>query len=133
METPKADSGVTALHYGNLLTHRDFEGWPVKGKKEERAAIMSGAHRRGRLLLPVDVDWADELIAEFERFPNGRHDDQVDACSLGYNQLWSGSGDVAFEAPVASVALNGATPPDWGEVVWSGSMPPPAEPADLPG
>jgi len=127
METPKGDSGVTALHYSNLLPHRDFEGWPVKGQKQERAAIMAGAHRRGRLLLPTDVEWAETLISEWERFPNGRHDDQVDACSLGFNQLWRTSGEVNIELPGASVGLNGPIPQADAEVVWRGSMPPPAD------
>ena len=92
METPKGDSGVTALHYENLLHHRDFAGWPVKGKKTERAAIMSGSHKKGKLLIALGAAWDEALVAEFERFPYGSHDDQVDACSLAFNQLWEFGG-----------------------------------------
>lgn len=126
METPKGDSGVTALHYENLLTHRDFEGWPVKGKKIERAGIMSGAHRRGRLWL-VEADWNETLIAEFERFPNGRHDDQVDACSLAFNSLWEFGGDSSIYIPTSSTTLSERAPTDSDVVVWRGSLPQPAE------
>lgn len=126
METPKGDSGVTALHYANLLHHRDFDGWPVKGKKIERAGIMSGSHRRGKMLLPLDMPWAEELIAEFERFPAGRHDDQVDACSLGFNQLWERGGDTQLVLPSAgALSLSGRPEGPDDTVLYEGSLPSP--------
>lgn len=129
METPKGDSGVTALHYENLLHHRDFAGWPVKGKKTERAAIMSGSHKKGKLLIALGAAWDEALVAEFERFPYGSHDDQVDACSLAFNQLWEfGGGDTTMIAPTdidAAIRLIGQYEPPSELVEYQGSLPSP--------
>jgi predicted phage terminase large subunit-like protein len=34
-----------------------------------------------KVLLPEDAPWLDELRCELLAFPNGKHDDQVDALS----------------------------------------------------
>jgi predicted phage terminase large subunit-like protein len=35
----------------------------------------------GRVLLPAEAPWLDEFRTELLRFPQGRHDDQVDSLS----------------------------------------------------
>ena len=32
-------------------------------------------------------DWNKALVDELRNFPNGKHDDQVDGCSDGFNEL----------------------------------------------
>lgn len=113
LETPKGDSGVTGHHYSKLLPHRDFHPEPVSGDKEDRADLLASAQRRGfiDLVETGPVAWIDEFMREFERFPNGRHDDQIDASSLGYNAIWD-FGNVVMVLPDAStsVTLNRVDP-----------------------
>ncbi|HEY3559648.1 MAG TPA: phage terminase large subunit [Kribbella sp.] len=74
------------------------------GSKEARAAAASPLVEAGNVWLPASVDqhgapfapWADGLIEEAAAFPNGAHDDQVDALSQGLTRLilrplWDGS------------------------------------------
>ncbi|PZP38462.1 MAG: terminase [Pseudomonas fluorescens] len=58
---------------------------PVKGSKEQRAYECSLLIHGGHIHLPVEATWLKELLIETEAFPNGRHDDQVDALSLFLN------------------------------------------------
>jgi len=55
----------------------------TKGDKLARALPATAAFEGGRVLLPRTAPWVDEFISEHLAFPNGQHDDQVDACSYG--------------------------------------------------
>lgn len=70
----------------------------TKGDKVARALPCTAAFEGGRLLLPRTAPWVDGFTSEFLAFPDGAHDDQVDAVSycvaaareLGSGQpLWS--------------------------------------------
>jgi predicted phage terminase large subunit-like protein len=52
--------------------------------KVARALPLTAALEGSRLLLPRTAPWLDALIAELLAFPNGRHDDQVDAIAHAY-------------------------------------------------
>lgn len=54
-----------------------------KGSKEERAASISPLVESGHVYLPLPElhPWVNAFIAECSDFPNGYHDDQVDAMS----------------------------------------------------
>lgn len=52
-----------------------------KGSKEARAAAVSPLVEAGNVYLPDDAPWVEDFIEEHAAFPNGAHDDQVDACS----------------------------------------------------
>ncbi len=47
--------------------------------KETRAIGVSAMVEAGQLILPKDAPWLAVLVSELLAFPNGRHDDQVDA------------------------------------------------------
>ena len=47
--------------------------------KEARARAIQGRMQQGMVYFPKDPIWVGPLIAELLRFPNGVHDDQVDA------------------------------------------------------
>ncbi len=47
--------------------------------KEARARAIQGRMQKAMVDVPKDDVWTGLLIAELLRFPNGTHDDQVDA------------------------------------------------------
>jgi predicted phage terminase large subunit-like protein len=47
--------------------------------KEARARAIQGRMQQGMVYFPRDAVWTGPLVAELLRFPNGTHDDQVDA------------------------------------------------------
>lgn len=52
-----------------------------RGDKESRARTPAGYAEQGKLFVDMDADWAQPFITECLGFPNGKHDDQVDALS----------------------------------------------------
>ncbi len=58
-----------------------------EGDKIIRASTASAQIEAGRLYLPEDAPWLADFEHELVTFPNGRHDDQVDAHSQFLN--WS--------------------------------------------
>jgi predicted phage terminase large subunit-like protein len=59
----------------------------VKGDKQARAWRASPSVECGKVYLPAQAAWTDEFLDEVSAFPNSRHDDCVDAFSLGINAL----------------------------------------------
>jgi predicted phage terminase large subunit-like protein len=49
------------------------------GNKEAKAGPLQGALEAGRVFFPVGAPWASDLVSEFVAFPDGMHDDIVDA------------------------------------------------------
>jgi len=49
--------------------------------KEARARAIQGRMQQGKVYFPREASFTGPLIAEMLRFPNGMHDDQVDALS----------------------------------------------------
>lgn len=63
----------------------------VGGKdKFTRSVPLSAAWNQGRVHIPMDEEWADELIEEFKLFTgvDDLHDDIVDAAAHGWNLLY---------------------------------------------
>jgi predicted phage terminase large subunit-like protein len=54
--------------------------------KLSRAAPLSSQAEAGNVYL-VNGSWISEMLDEFDAFPQGSHDDQVDAASGAYSQL----------------------------------------------
>jgi predicted phage terminase large subunit-like protein len=50
-----------------------------KRDKEARARAIQGRMQQGMVYFPKDAVWTGPMVAELLRFPNGTHDDQVDA------------------------------------------------------
>lgn len=91
MEQEPGSSGVGQIdHYTrNVLKGYTFRGIRTTGPKEERAAPVSSAAEAGNVKL-VNGRWISEFLDEFEAFPIGAHDDQVDAVSGAFLKLRRG-------------------------------------------
>lgn len=78
----------------------------VEGSKEARAEAVSPAIYAGNVFLPdkAIAPWVTEFVGEVEAFPNGAHDDQVDAASQALKHL-TGSGHGMFDAAQFAAAF----------------------------
>lgn len=74
-------------HYArNVLAGYALEGTPESGSKEVRARPWMAAARLG-LFDVVRAPWNSAFFGEAEAFPDGPHDDQIDAVSRGHSML----------------------------------------------
>ena len=74
-----------------LYLTRKLAGYPVttspeSGDKVTRAEPLAAQINVGNVLM-LRGPWNDELINEMRMFPNGTHDDQVDALSRAFSEL----------------------------------------------
>lgn len=86
-EQEPGSSGKESAEY----TIRQLAGFVVAaerstGDKATRAAPFAAQCEAGNVRV-VRADWNREFVDELTLFPNGRHDDQVDAASLAFNKL----------------------------------------------
>lgn len=63
-----------------------------KGDKVVRLLAVSALIESGRVWLPDSADWLMDFESEVMTFPNGRHDDQVDAMTQALNYLSTAGG-----------------------------------------
>jgi predicted phage terminase large subunit-like protein len=94
MEQEPGASGVQAIdHYRrNVLQGFAFYGDHKASSKVLRAAPLASAAEAGNVRI-VQGNWNEEFLDEFEVFPQGTHDDQVDAVSGAFEKLNFGSTD----------------------------------------
>lgn len=93
----EADSLVKEMTNANLLVDKVR----VSTKKHTRALPFSGACENGLVCL-VRGHWVEPYLTELESFSDNpkeySHDDQVDASSVAFNQMNSGTGSYSLEA-----------------------------------
>lgn len=94
MEQEPGASGVQAIdHYRReVLKGFDFHADKKASSKVLRASPLASAAEAGNVKI-VQGNWNEELLDEFEVFPQGTHDDQVDAVSGAFEKLNFGSTD----------------------------------------
>ena len=88
MEQEPGSSGVNTIDYyrRRVLAGFAFYGNKTTGSKEIRANPVSSAAEAGNVKL-VRCPWINDFLDEAELFPNGAHDDQVDAVSGAFEML----------------------------------------------
>lgn len=96
MEQEPGSSGVSQIDYYARQVLKGYSFWGVKttGPKEERATPVSSAAEAGNIKL-VNGVWISAFLDEFEAFPEGMHDDQVDAVSGAFAKLRRSSIEVS--------------------------------------
>lgn len=77
---------VVEISSGTLFDGFDYMGIPSSGSKEIRAKPVAAAAYNGRVKL-LRGPWNESFLKELHAFPEGKHDDQVDALSGAYNFL----------------------------------------------
>jgi predicted phage terminase large subunit-like protein len=85
-QDPGAAGKSTAAHMVRLLDGFDVRAAPETGSKEVRATPVSAQAEAGNVKL-VRGPWNESFLEEIGMFPNGAHDDQVDALSGAYAEL----------------------------------------------
>jgi predicted phage terminase large subunit-like protein len=74
-------SGIALLQeLGEEIGYR-AEAIQPKGDKRMRLEGVTGYVEAGMVFLPAEAHWKADFLHELVMFPNGRHDDQVDALS----------------------------------------------------
>lgn len=87
MEEEGGSSGKDVVaHYRRLLVGYAFRARKSTGSKETRAIPFATACE-ANMIKVLRAGWNDGLLDELESFPNGSHDDRVDACAGAYNEL----------------------------------------------
>lgn len=88
MEREPGSSGVNTIDYyaRKVLKGFAFQGHNTTGSKEVRANPVSAAAENGNVFL-VRGDWINAFLDEITSFPQGAHDDMVDAVSGAFGKL----------------------------------------------
>lgn len=86
-QEPGASGKSLVAHYRReVLDGYDFRGFPSSGSKETRAKAIAARCEAGDVRL-VEGAWIEDFLDELTAFPDGTHDDQVDAFSGAYEDL----------------------------------------------
>ena len=88
MEQEPGSSGIAVIdHYARrVLVGFDFKGDRKTGDKTTLARPVSAAAEQGNVRL-LSGSWCSEFLDEAEAFPQGPHDDQIDAVSGAFRCL----------------------------------------------
>lgn len=70
----------------SMLSGFTVRSKPVTGDKETRAKPLSSQVEAGNVMI-VRGGWNEDFLREMENFPEGAHDDQVDAASDAFDEL----------------------------------------------
>jgi predicted phage terminase large subunit-like protein len=88
IEAGAAASGATLLQ--ELRRETPLNVLPYKNGRADkvtRASSIAPFIEGGRVFLPVQAPWLDDFVEECTQFPDGKHDDQVDAMVIAIDQL----------------------------------------------
>jgi predicted phage terminase large subunit-like protein len=87
LEQDPGQAGLAEVQsYYRLLEGYNVRAFPASGDKVTRSKPVSAQVEAGNVKLLRGV-WNSAFLNELEGFPQGRHDDQVDALSGAFNVL----------------------------------------------
>ena len=86
----KSASGLSVIPY------------KVSTDKVSRVNAVTPLIEGGRVYVPIRAPWLDDFMNECQSFPSGKHDDQVDALSMGLDIMsrMGGVGAAVINAPI---------------------------------
>ena len=88
IEKEPGASGIQLIaHYTNNILP-DYKVFPSTSTNSKlvRAQPFIAAAEAGKIKI-LKRSWTEDYLDEFDDFPDGAHDDQVDTCAIGYNEL----------------------------------------------
>jgi predicted phage terminase large subunit-like protein len=88
-QEPGASGKMVIAKRARDLVGYDYGPSPTTGDKIVRARTYRAQVEAGNVCL-VEAPWNEAFLQEHEVFPNGKHDDQVDAASTSFNELCTG-------------------------------------------
>lgn len=83
---PGSSGKITSAHFMRMASGFAVSDMPHQSSKTERARPLAGAIDNGNYHV-VAAAWTDEWLDEAALFPDGSHDDQVDAVTTGMAYL----------------------------------------------
>lgn len=90
----EASNGIAAVSMLQAAGIANVIALKTEGGKNSRAAAVSPSCEAGDVMIPAAAPWRDAWLHELAVFPNGAHDDQVDAFTQALNYM-RGSVDLA--------------------------------------
>lgn len=88
-QEPGASGKQLVAHYANnVLPRHTVRGSLATTSKVVRAQPFLAAAEAGKVKL-LRAPWNSDFLDEFDAFPNGDHDDQVDTSAIGYNDIFN--------------------------------------------
>jgi len=86
-QEPGSAGKIVINHYRkNVLMGFTFKGYRPTGSKYERIKPLASQAQAGNVVL-VNGRWINKFFEEAELFPDGAHDDIIDACATGLEVL----------------------------------------------
>ncbi len=85
-QDPGQAGKAQVLHMARMLQGYRVHTSPESGDKVTRAEPFASQVNVGNVLM-LRGSWNHGLIEEMRMFPNGKHDDRIDACSRAFNTL----------------------------------------------
>lgn len=85
-QEPGASGLITTNHFKKLVPGHKVIGVPELTNKAAKAHAMLAGAERGDLLLKL-APWNECFADEFDAFPAGEHDDQIDCAAIGWNKM----------------------------------------------
>jgi predicted phage terminase large subunit-like protein len=102
-----------------LRTHSGISVLPVKVStdKVSRVNAVTPLIEGGRVFLPEKAEWLDDFMNEAQSFPNGKHDDIIDALTIGLDALsrMSVSSSMMLSSISMTDSLNKQLASQWGQ------------------
>lgn len=108
IEREPGQSGLSQLdHFRQVLQGVALvEEFRPSGPKEVRAQLIATAAEQGRVQL-VGGEWREQFYDECKDFPDGKHDDQVDAVSAAFAALEGRGGVASAQVPSGQLPSRG--------------------------
>lgn len=85
-QDPGAAGKILAQNFIKMLSGFPVKAYPVSGSKEQRATPFAAQWQVGNVYV-LAADWNEMFFNQLESFPQGAHDDMVDASSDAFNEL----------------------------------------------